>query len=275
MLNVDYIICPICKKEVKKITVQHMRMHGFSNTQEFLLKFPNQKLTCSSVIKKISNSSKCRKACLGKTWKLSEESKKKHSELLKGKEKSDEHKQNISKAKKGKKHTKEHIENAAKTRRNKKQSEKHKKNRIESFKNTWQKIKDSSRILERNRKLRVIRIEQMKKNGMKFSSYNEGSISFFQKFDKLNNTKGQYATFPYEYEIEYLGYFLDYINFDLKLIIEVDERHHFKKDGNLREKDIIRQKEIQKLYPDFEFLRFKDTEMDKILEIKEKELVNV
>ena len=104
----------------------------------------------------------------------------------------------------------------------------------------------------------------MKQNGGKFPSYNKNTIPIFQEFDRLNNTRGIYATNPYEFQC--LGYSLDYINFDLKLIIEIDEPRHEK--PIQKAKDIIRQEEIQELYSDFEFLRFKDTEMNKTLEIK-------
>jgi len=59
-----------------------------------------------------------------------------------------------------------------------------------------------------------------------------------------------------EYHIRKLGYFLDYINFYKKIIIEWDESYHFDEEGKLREKDVIRQKEIQKVFPDFKFIRF-------------------
>jgi hypothetical protein len=43
----------------------------------------------------------------------------------------------------------------------------------------------------------------------------------------------------------------------VKLIQEWDEERHYDKRGNLKEKDKIRQREIQQLYPDFEFRRIK------------------
>jgi len=51
-----------------------------------------------------------------------------------------------------------------------------------------------------------------------------------------------------------LGFYPDYINFRIKLIIEYDEKRHYT-NGVLREKDIIRQNEIKKAYPDFLFVR--------------------
>jgi very-short-patch-repair endonuclease len=55
-----------------------------------------------------------------------------------------------------------------------------------------------------------------------------------------------------------LGYWLDYINFDLKVIIEWDEKRHYDASGNLKERDIRRQEEIQEYFPDFLFLRIRE-----------------
>lgn len=115
-------------------------------------------------------------------------------------------------------------------------------------------------------KLRLIRIEQKQRNGNNWPSYNESSIIFFKCFDEINNTNGQYATNPKEFYIKELGYYPDYINFDLKLIVEIDESFHFDKNGYLREKDVYRQKEIQNFYFDFKFIRFTEKQMKNILE---------
>jgi len=67
--------------------------------------------------------------------------------------------------------------------------------------------------------------------------------------------KGRYATNGGEYCIKELGYFLDYFNSSAKLIIEWDEPHHYDDHGNLNQKDVQRQSEIQDLYSNFEFRR--------------------
>lgn len=46
-------------------------------------------------------------------------------------------------------------------------------------------------------------------------------------------------------EFQILGYFLDGYSPSKNIVIEYDERHHFDSNGNLREKDIIRQQEIE------------------------------
>jgi uncharacterized protein (DUF433 family) len=83
-------------------------------------------------------------------------------------------------------------------------------------------------------------------------SFNKTSIFFFKYFDKLNNTNGLYG--ESEYYVKELNVFLDYVNFDLKLIIEWDEKQHKYK----QELDIIRQNNIQKIFPDFTFKRIKE-----------------
>jgi very-short-patch-repair endonuclease len=81
----------------------------------------------------------------------------------------------------------------------------------------------------------------------------------------MYNTKGRYAVYgDGEYQIESLGYFPDYINFSLKLIMEYDESHHFDENGNLLERDVQRQKEIQDHFPDFEFRRIKEKDLNTI-----------
>ncbi len=85
---------------------------------------------------------------------------------------------------------------------------------------------------------------------------NVTACKFFEQFDKAFDTQGYYGS--EEYRIKELGYFPDYINFDLKLIIEWDEERHYDADGNLKEDDIQRQKEIQERFSDFRFVRIRE-----------------
>ena len=145
------------------------------------------------------------------------------------------------------------------------QTEESRKQISETVKINWHKYHTEKSFT----KIRIKRVASIIKNGMKWPAYNKKACKKFKEFDKLNNTNGQYATHPNEFYIKELGYWPDYINFDLKLIIEVDESRHFDKStGELKEKDIIRQKNIQEFYSDFKFLRFKDTEMDKMPEVQ-------
>jgi len=108
-------------------------------------------------------------------------------------------------------------------------------------------------------KMRQAAVKRVLLNNGKFPSYNKKACEFFKEFDFRNCTNGQYAVYGGgEYYIKELGYFLDYINFEWKKIVEWDEKHHFNKSGNLRKKDKIRQKEIQAHFPDFDFERIKE-----------------
>lgn len=108
--------------------------------------------------------------------------------------------------------------------------------------------------------LRIARIKQIELScGQCWANYNPKASEYFKSFDQQNNTKGRYALYgDGEYRIDKLGYSLDYINFDIKLIMEYDELKHYNREGKLKQKDLIRQQEIQEFYPDFEFRRIKE-----------------
>ena len=114
---------------------------------------------------------------------------------------------------------------------------------------------------EEKRKRRVNVFERLKKikdeNFQMVPNWNPVACDFFEKFDIENDTIGRHARNGGEFYIKELGYWLDYINKDLKIIIEYDEERHFDENGNLKEKDILRQHEIQKIYPDYQFLRIR------------------
>lgn len=102
-------------------------------------------------------------------------------------------------------------------------------------------------------------IEQNKLNGRNlYPSWNPRACKFFKKFDIENNTNGQYATNDKEFYIKKLGYWVDYINKDLKLIMEYDEKKHYLANGILKKKDVLRQKEIEKLFSEYKFIRIKE-----------------
>jgi transcriptional regulator with XRE-family HTH domain len=98
-------------------------------------------------------------------------------------------------------------------------------------------------------------------------NFNPIACKWFEKFDKVNNTKGLYATRGGEYYIEELGYFPDYFNLELKLIIEWDEPYHYTKNGELSVKDKKRQKAIQDLFPDYKFVRINETDFREYLDL--------
>jgi hypothetical protein len=112
---------------------------------------------------------------------------------------------------------------------------------------------------EHVKNMRLSLIKRLEKHDMCYPNYNLNACEYFKKFDEEHNTKGRYAVYGGgEYKIKELGYFVDYINFDLKLIMEWDETAHYDMDDKLMEKDRIRQEQIQRFFSDFKFKRIKE-----------------
>ena len=116
---------------------------------------------------------------------------------------------------------------------------------------------------------KIVLMNKKERDGeLGWPNYTPFACEKFKEFDKKNKTQGRYAVYGNgEFRIPNTAYFPDYINFDLKLIIECDDPKHFDKDGNQLPHHIQREEEIKKFYPDFKFLRFKTEDMYKILEI--------
>jgi len=146
-------------------------------------------------------------------------------------------------------------------------------------------LRNIKRSRETRRKQRVSMLRWLSENVFDgervLPCYNVFACKVFSEIDEFLGSKfgiqsqGQYAGNGGEYQIDKLGYFLDYINWDLKIIIEWDEENHFF-NGKLKEKDIQRQKEIQKIFPDFLFIRIRqkgfDADYNQIFKVlKEKE----
>lgn len=241
-------ICPVCNKEFKII---------ITSKQKF----------CSKICFDINQKGK----------KLTKEHKTKIGLAQKGTKKqplSEEHKQRLSSFRKGKPSPRKGVKLSNKTKqkislafKGKTYEELHgieKANLIkekQSIALKGKKHTDACKI-----KHRIKRIEQIEKNyGICYPNYNQKACEIFKSFDEINKTSGRYAMYGNgEYQIEELGYFPDYFNETLKIIIEIDENNHKYR----KEKDLIRENEIKKFYPGFKFLRFKDTEMNEILNIK-------
>jgi len=175
---------------------------------------------------------------------------------FKGRHHTEEARMNISKALMGHKYPKERNEKISKTMKGKKKApftEIHKNHISEARKG----IKFSR---QHTRKLRLKTIERINKNfGICFPAYNKKACEFFKSYDNIHNTQGHYAMYGGgEYLIKELGYWLDYINFDKKIIIEWDEIKHYNEGGELKSKDKIRQQEIEQMYPDFKFIRIRE-----------------
>lgn len=172
--------------------------------------------------------------------------------LIGGRQFTEEHKRKISEGHRGKKHseeTKRKISIAGKRRRH-----------SEETKKKMSRVKKGIKLSEEHRqKLRAIVQRQIAGQiggipGQPF--FNPIACEWFAEFDRINNTEGQYATNGGEYYVEIYGYWLDYINFGKKIIIEYDEDYH--KLYRYHDRDIIRQQLIQKIFPEFLFMRIKE-----------------
>lgn len=146
--------------------------------------------------------------------------------------------------------------------------EKQSKSQVEHYKNNPDRkekhrkfmltFKHTLKTRKKQRKSAIKRVEDH--YGISRPNFNLKACEYFKSFDEQHNTKGSYALHGNgEHHIKELGYFPDYINFDLKLIIEWDEEKHYE-NNILSEKDLQRQKEIQELFPDFEFRRIREKE---------------
>jgi hypothetical protein len=201
-------------------------------------------------------------------WKHTEETKQKISKKHKGKTLTEDHKKNLSEANKGQsisietRHKKrDSMKPYAEKRRlsllenkihlGKPHTEKSKKKMSVSHK------KNYTEEMRKNARLTRIKIIE-ENNGVIFPSYNKKACEWFKDFDNKNNTNGMYATNGGEFYIKELGYWVDYINFDLKLIMEWDEENPHYINGELSIKDKLRQKEIQNFLPDFKFDRIRE-----------------
>ena len=160
--------------------------------------------------------------------------------------KSTEWRKNNSKSHKGLKRSKEVREKISKSKVGIKFSNSHRKNLSDSHK--------GNRLSKKTKeKLRLIHISRIKNNHNQWQSYNDKASEWFHEFDKHYNTSGDYAK-NNNGERCIKGFYVDYINDDLKIIIEWDESYHYK-NGKLSNKDIKRQELIQLEYPNYKFIR--------------------
>lgn len=75
-------------------------------------------------------------------------------------------------------------------------------------------------------------------------AYNINSIEIIEKFGKDNGFNFRHAENGGEFRIPGLGYWVDAYDSEKNVVLEIDERHHYDKFGNLTERDIRRQQEI-------------------------------
>lgn len=104
------------------------------------------------------------------------------------------------------------------------------------------------------KKMRLSRIKEIKnKYGQCLPNYNSEACKLIDGYNKRHGFNFQHAENGGEINID--GYFPDGIDEKKKVIIEVDEAHHFDKDGNLKKKDVVRQQYLEGM--GYKFIRIK------------------
>lgn len=100
--------------------------------------------------------------------------------------------------------------------------------------------------IESKIKRRINRIKDLKIFNSHFHpSYNKEACGYFQLLNMFNGWNGKHALNGGEYHIDGLDYWVDYYEPNLNLVLEWDEKYHYK-GGKLRERDLIRQEQIKK-----------------------------
>ena len=121
-----------------------------------------------------------------------------------------------------------------------------------------QKLKGIKLSNEIKRKMRLSAINRInKQKGQMYPSYNKNSCEIFSFLNTKFNIDGFYAENGGEYLIKKFGYFVDYYEPKLNIVIEWDEINHYDCEGILKEQDIIREIEIMK-YLKCDFFRIRE-----------------
>ena len=116
--------------------------------------------------------------------------------------------------------------------------------------------KHSEKTRQKMRISAVKRIERTKLNGGQLHpNYSRKACMLFDWANMYHDLHIQHAENGGEFHV--IGYFADGYDEYTNTWYEWDEKHHFDKDGNLKEKDIDRQKEIVK-YLGCEFIRIRE-----------------
>lgn len=94
-------------------------------------------------------------------------------------------------------------------------------------------------------KMREGVVRRVLKYGIRSRNFNPLACSIIDNYGRRNGYNFQHALNGGEFHIKGLGYLVDGYDANKNVVVEVDEKNHFDMNGNLREKDIIRQKRIE------------------------------
>jgi hypothetical protein len=107
---------------------------------------------------------------------------------------------------------------------------------------------------EVKKKMRISAAKRIEKYGIHSRNYNPDACKIIDEYGKQNGYNFQHALNGGEHRVD--GYFVDGYDKDKNVVIEIDEKPHFDFNGNLKEKDIRRQKEIEE-YLKCKFVRLR------------------
>jgi hypothetical protein len=111
--------------------------------------------------------------------------------------------------------------------------------------NKLEELYQSCKTDEKRKKLRTARIAYIEKCfGQAVPTYNIDSIKIIEEYGNKNGYNFLHAENGGEFYIKELGYWLDAYDVEQNVVLEVYERHHYNSDGSIREKDILREKEV-------------------------------
>lgn len=113
---------------------------------------------------------------------------------------------------------------------------------------------------ENKKKFRLLMIEKLSKTNKNFHPpYNERGCEYFDFLMKENNVFIQHALNGGEFHIKELGYWVDGYDKDNNIVYEWDEEHHHYVNGELTEKDLNRQREIEE-FLNCKFIRIRQSD---------------
>ena len=119
------------------------------------------------------------------------------------------------------------------------------------------------KLNENRRKVRLATIrninERIERGVQIQPNYNKNAIDIIERYGTDNGYTFQHAENGGEFYIKELGYWVDGYDIEKNVVIEIDEKHHFDTNGELCERDIIRQSEIvEKLKCTFIRIKYED-----------------